>query len=206
MTEQQFSPLAERYMDTVFRVAYSYLRSPADADDVTQDVLLQLYKTDKAFDDDAHVKNWLIRVTVNRCKNVLRAPWHRTEDIADYENSLSFEEPQCHELFDAVMALDRRYRVPVLLDGVISAVAALAAARLHPLCRQAMVATHTSAEPAARLVLEELGLSAPIQAGLRLGEGSGAVCFLPLLDMALAVYGEMSTFDQIGLEPYQPLS
>lgn len=40
-------------MDTVFRVAYSYLRSPADADDVTQDVLLQLYKTDKAFDDDA---------------------------------------------------------------------------------------------------------------------------------------------------------
>ena len=115
MTEQQFSPLAARYMDTVFRVAYSYLRSPADADDVTQDVLIQLYKTDKAFDDDAHVKNWLIRVTVNRCKNVLRAPWHRTEDIADYENSLSFEEPQCHELFDAVMALDRRYRVPVLL-------------------------------------------------------------------------------------------
>ena len=53
MTEQQFSPLAERYMDTVFRVAYSYLRSPADADDVTQDVLLQLYKTDKAFDDES---------------------------------------------------------------------------------------------------------------------------------------------------------
>lgn len=49
MTEQQFSPLAARYMDTVFRVAYSYLRSPADADDVTQDVLIQLYKTDKAF-------------------------------------------------------------------------------------------------------------------------------------------------------------
>lgn len=115
MTEQQFSPLAERYMDTVFRVAYSYLRSPADADDVTQDVLLQLYKTDKAFDDDAHVKNWLIRVTVNRCKNILRAPWHRMEDIADYENSLTFEEPQCQELFEAVMALDRRYRVPVLL-------------------------------------------------------------------------------------------
>ena len=105
MTEQQFSPLAERYMDTVFRVAYSYLRSPADADDVTQE----------AFDDDAHVKNWLIRVTVNRCKNILRAPWHRTEDIADYENSLTFEEPQCQELFEAVMALDRRYRVPVLL-------------------------------------------------------------------------------------------
>ena len=115
MTDEQFTPLAERYMDTVFRVAYSYLRCRDDADDVTQDVLIQLYKTDKAFDDDAQVKNWLIRVTVNRFKNVLRAPWHKAEDIADYENSLTFEEPRCQELFDAVMALDRRYRVPVLL-------------------------------------------------------------------------------------------
>ena len=91
MTDEQFTPLAERYMDTVFRVAYSYLRCRDDADDVTQDVLIQLYKQEKAFESDAHVKNWLIRVTVNRCKNVLRAPWHRAEDIADYENTLVFE-------------------------------------------------------------------------------------------------------------------
>ncbi len=115
MTDEQFTPLAERYMDTVFRVAYSYLRCRDDADDVTQDVLIQLYKEDKAFESDAHIKNWLIRVTVNRCKNVLRAPWHRMEDIADYENSLTFEEPQYRELFEAVMSLDRRYRLPVLL-------------------------------------------------------------------------------------------
>ena len=115
MTDEQFTPLAERYMDTVFRVAYSYLRCRDDADDVTQDVLIQLYKEDKAFESDAHVKNWLIRVTVNRCKNVLRAPWHRAEDIADYENTLVFEQPQYRELFEAVMSLDRRYRLPVLL-------------------------------------------------------------------------------------------
>ena len=115
MTDEQFTPLAERYMDTVFRVAYSYLRCRDDADDVTQDVLIQLYKEDKAFESDAHVKNWLIRVTVNRCKNVLRTPWHRAEDIADYENTLVFEQPQYRELFEAVMSLDRRYRLPVLL-------------------------------------------------------------------------------------------
>ena len=115
MTDEQFTPLAERYMDTVFRVAYSYLRCRDDADDVTQDVLIQLYRQDKAFESDAHVKNWLIRVTVNRCKNVLRAPWHKAEDIADYENTLVFEQPQYRELFDAVMSLDRRYRLPVLL-------------------------------------------------------------------------------------------
>ena len=115
MTDEQFTPLAERYMDTVFRVAYSYLRCRDDADDVTQDVLIQLYKQEKAFESDAHVKNWLIRVTVNRCNNVLRAPWHKAEDIADYENTLVFEQPQYRELFEAVMSLDRRYRLPVLL-------------------------------------------------------------------------------------------
>lgn len=115
MTDQQFVPLAQRYMDTIFRIAYSYLRSQADADDVTQDVLIQLYKTDTAFESDDHLKHWLIRVTVNRCKNIFRSPWRKVEDIADYENSLTFEAPEHRELFDAVMVLDKRYRLPVLL-------------------------------------------------------------------------------------------
>lgn len=115
MTDQQFVPLAQRYMDTIFRIAYSYLRSQADADDVTQDVLIQLYKTETAFESDDHLKHWLIRVTVNRCKNIFRSPWRKVENIADYENSLTFEAPEHRELFDAVMALDKRYRLPVLL-------------------------------------------------------------------------------------------
>ena len=114
MTDEQFTPLAERYMDTVFRVAYSYLRCRDDADDVTQDVLIQLYKEDKAFESDAHVKNWLIRVTVNRCKNVLRAPWHKAEDIADYENTLVFEQPQYRK---AAVALKGD---KVMLDEVLA--------------------------------------------------------------------------------------
>ena len=115
MTDQQFVPLAQRYMDTIFRIAYSYLRSQADADDVTQDVLIQLYKTETAFESDDHLKHWLIRVTVNRCKNIFRSPWRKVENIADYENSLTFEAPEHRELFDAVMVLDKRYRLPVLL-------------------------------------------------------------------------------------------
>ena len=115
MTDQQLVPLAQRYMDTIFRIAYSYLRSQADADDVTQDVLIRLYKTETAFESDDHLKHWLIRVTVNRCKNIFRSPWRKVENIADYENSLTFEAPEHRELFDAVMALDKRYRLPVLL-------------------------------------------------------------------------------------------
>lgn len=95
------------------------------------------------------------------------------------------------------------HRIPVIADGFISAVAALTAQRLCPNAAGALFASHQSAEPAAGAVLEALGLEAPIRAGLHLGEGTGALCLLPLLDMALAVYEGMSSFDDIGLRPYE---
>jgi len=97
-----------------------------------------------------------------------------------------------------------KYRVPVVIDGFISAVAALAAQKLAPASACAMIASHVSAEPASRLVLDALGKKPLICAGMRLGEGTGAVCALPLLDMAIAEYGGMATFDDIGVEAYTP--
>lgn len=97
------------------------------------------------------------------------------------------------------------HRVPVLVDGLISAVAALVAKRLCPGAGAAMLASHISAEPAGRLLLEALGLDPLICAGMYLGEGSGAVAALPLLDMAYAVYGGMPTFEEIEIERYVPL-
>ena len=94
------------------------------------------------------------------------------------------------------------HRVPIVIDGFISAVGALAAQRLAPGSRSAMLAAHVSAEPAAKRLLDELGLKPMITAGMRLGEGTGAVAALPLLDMALAVYDGMVTFDNIGMEAY----
>ena len=97
-----------------------------------------------------------------------------------------------------------RYRVPVLLDGLISTVAALCAVRLCPNAQGALLASHVSAEPAGRMVLEALGLEPLITAQMRLGEGSGAVAALPLLDLALAVYGGGQTFGELGIEAYTP--
>ena len=94
--------------------------------------------------------------------------------------------------------------LPVLLDGFISCVAALCAVRLCPKAGEALLASHLSAEPGARLVLEALGLTGFLQAGLRLGEGTGAVAALPLLDVALAVYRSGHTFGTMGLVPYTP--
>lgn len=97
------------------------------------------------------------------------------------------------------------YRIPVLVDGFISAAAALAAVRLAPMAKDYMLASHVSAEPAGRLLLDELGLKPFVTAGMCLGEGTGAVASIPLLDMALEVYTKMSTFSDIKIEDYKPL-
>jgi nicotinate-nucleotide--dimethylbenzimidazole phosphoribosyltransferase len=96
------------------------------------------------------------------------------------------------------------YRIPVLVDGFISAAAALSAECIYPGCRDFMLASHVSAEPAGRLLLDELGLKPLIQAGMCLGEGSGAVAAIPLLHMAADVYNSMSSFQEIQIEAYKP--
>ena len=97
-----------------------------------------------------------------------------------------------------------RYQVPVLLDGVITNTAALCAVRLCPAVQGALIASHVSQEPAAKLLLDALVLQPCISAGLHLGEGSGAVLALPLLDQALAVYNSGHTFDALGIDAYVP--
>lgn len=96
-------------------------------------------------------------------------------------------------------------RIPCVLDGFISSIAALCAVRLCPAVSDYLIASHVSAEPAGMLTLDALGKKPLITAGMRLGEGTGAIAAMPLLDMALAVFCEMATFDDIQLAAYQPL-
>lgn len=96
------------------------------------------------------------------------------------------------------------YRVPVILDGFISYAAALLAARLCPMVQGYLLPSHCSDEPASRRVLAELELCPVLQAGMRLGEGTGAVALMPLLEMALAVYRDSATFDDLHMEAYTP--
>lgn len=114
-TNEQFTQYAKRYMDTVFRVAYSHMKSRADADDITQNVLIKLYRADRDFESDANMKYWLIRVTINECKRAFLSPWRRSEPMDDYADSLAFASPEHSELFYAVMDLPKKYRVVVFL-------------------------------------------------------------------------------------------
>ena len=95
-------------------------------------------------------------------------------------------------------------KVPAVVDGFISAAAALCAKRLCPAAEKAMLASHVSGEPGGDALLAGLGLEAPVHARMRLGEGSGAVTLLPLLDMALAVYNSGQSFERLGIEAYVP--
>jgi nicotinate-nucleotide--dimethylbenzimidazole phosphoribosyltransferase len=90
-------------------------------------------------------------------------------------------------------------RQVVLLDGFISTVAALVAARLAPRAADAMIAAHLSPEPGHRLALDTLQLEPLLDLGLRLGEGSGAALALPVLHASLAILEEMATFESAGV-------
>ena len=95
------------------------------------------------------------------------------------------------------------YRIPVVLDGMISAVAALLAAALCPGVTDYLLPSHLGKEPACRLVMERLGFEPVIHGQLALGEGTGAVMLYPLLDMAASVYEENSTFADIKIKAYE---
>ena len=97
------------------------------------------------------------------------------------------------------------FRIPVVIDGFISAAAAAAAVAINETAGGYMLAAHVSAEPAGRKMLDFLGKKPAIEAGMCLGEGTGAVALFPLLDMTLAVYERMSTFKDIEIDEYKPL-
>lgn len=95
------------------------------------------------------------------------------------------------------------YGVPVIIDGFISGVAALCAVKLCPHVKDYILPSHISAEPAGQMLMHTLGLEPVIHANMRLGEGTGAVALMPLLDMADAVYKHAASFDDIEVEAYE---
>lgn len=97
------------------------------------------------------------------------------------------------------------YHVPIVIDGVISAVAALLACEICPFAKDYMLASHVSGERSGKILLEKLGLKPLITAEMRLGEGTGGIMLLPLLDGALAVYNSAHRFEKMGMERYVEL-
>lgn len=115
LSDEAFTAIAEKYMDNIFRLALNYMRSRSEAEDITQNVLIRLYRTEKEFENGDHLRHWLVRVTVNECKRALVSPWRKMESIEQLWEGFVFPEEGRRELFDAVMALPKKYRVPIYL-------------------------------------------------------------------------------------------
>jgi len=97
------------------------------------------------------------------------------------------------------------FKIPIVIDGFISAVAAMLAVRIEPQVIDYILPSHVSNEPAGKMVLKELKLTPFINCGMFLGEGTGAIAVFPLLEMACNVYNDMSTFSEIDVKEYKPL-
>lgn len=113
-TEEEFEAAARKHMDGIFRLALNYMGSFAEAEDVTQNVLIRLYKARRPFESPEHLRRWLVRVTINESKRMLLSPWRRTESLELLEDRAALPEEN-RELFRAVMALPEKYRVPMYL-------------------------------------------------------------------------------------------
>jgi nicotinate-nucleotide--dimethylbenzimidazole phosphoribosyltransferase len=95
------------------------------------------------------------------------------------------------------------YHIPIVADGVISLIAALLAEKIAPGTKNYIIASHKGKEPAMAIILKELQLEAVIDANMALGEGTGAVMMINLISMALSIYKNFNTFEEIKIEQYE---
>lgn len=113
-SEEDYTVIVEEFSDMIYRIAYQNLLNVADAEDVTQDVFIRLLRNrSKTFSDKEHVKAWLIRVTVNRCRDYRRFVLHRNETVL--EEQTDAREAQTDWLWEEIAQLPKLDRTIVYL-------------------------------------------------------------------------------------------
>lgn len=115
LTEQEFHLAAERYLDMVYRIALNYFRHPQDAEDAAQEAMLRLWRTDTNFEGEDHLRHFLVRVTLNVCRDFSRSPWRKRTVPLESCREPEFSTPKRTELYRAVMDLPAKYRLPLYL-------------------------------------------------------------------------------------------
>lgn len=114
MTESEFSRLYEILHDTVYRIAYIYVKNTDDAMDIVQDVMLRLYRYEGTLTDDTHCRQWLIRVTINRAKDLLRSSWLKKRTETNL-SQIPAGSPAHREILSALLDLPQKYRSVIVL-------------------------------------------------------------------------------------------
>lgn len=102
-----------KYSKTVSRVAFAYTKNVCEAEDITQDVFVQLLISNIKFESEQHIKAWLIRVTINKSKNTLRNSWYSKR--SNMPDDLSYISNEYNYIIDEILNLDIKYRLPIHL-------------------------------------------------------------------------------------------
>ena len=117
VTKDYISDLLDKYGDMVIRIAYTYLKNRADAEDIVQDVFLRIIDKKPSFNEKKKKKSWLIRATINMCKNKVNMFWNKNkcsiDDVQEFAVSDKYNTDT--SVFQAVMALGEKYRVVVYM-------------------------------------------------------------------------------------------
>lgn len=109
LTEDCISEIVNKYSDMVLRLAFVYVKNIPDAEDITQEVFLKLFRVHKVYNSDEHVKAWLITVTKNTSKDYIKSWWRRKTEVLK-DNLTTMDNYFESELIEAVLALPIRYR------------------------------------------------------------------------------------------------
>lgn len=113
MNTQQFEWVVETYSPMLLRIAFLYLKSTAEAEDIAQEVLLTYWQKEPHFPTESARKSWLYKVTANRCRDLLRTHWFRNR--GELPQELPYLPPEESALLDAMLKLDAKYRIPIHL-------------------------------------------------------------------------------------------
>lgn len=108
--------LIEHYQNNLYIVAFNVCKNPEDAEDVVQDTFIQYHTNKKEFENEQHIRAWLIRVAINKAKNMNHTFWRQNKlSLEDYMETLAFETPETETLFETVMKLPEKYRIVIHL-------------------------------------------------------------------------------------------
>ena len=115
-TEKELTAAVNKYGDLVLRLCLIHLKNKSDSDDIFQEVFLRYYRHNGSFESDEHEKAWIIRVTNNACKDLLRNFFHsRTVSIDEIGELQGRDETEYREVFEAVLSLPEKNREVVYL-------------------------------------------------------------------------------------------
>lgn len=117
MDSEKMAEIYDKYSNAVYRMAFAYCKNKADAEDIMQEVFIKRFSIDIVFDEETKEKRWLLRVTVNKCRDMFRSLRYKYSmtSISLEEASLVYETPEESEVYRAVMSLPQKYRTVIHL-------------------------------------------------------------------------------------------